>query len=126
MKITMARVLLACEAVGPLMRAKGMRAGTQLSLIRLWKRLNEARGEFLEAELKLAREYGTVKENGQIEFCDETNAAKYRLFRGELLQEEAEIETVHIGHDEAFWAAVTPEDMLRLEGLLTAECEEEV
>lgn len=118
MKITMNRVLAACEAMMPLMEATGLSMRAQLGLVRLWKRLGEERNLYVAAEQKLAREHGTIGDDGRVVFRDELDAGEFARRRTELLCEEVEIEPVEIPDEAALWAASTPKVMMQLEGLL--------
>lgn len=121
MKITMARVLLACDALWPLMEARGLSGGTQMQLVRLWSRLAGERDVFCAAELAVARSFGKLDEAGNVTFHDEDCAAEYHTRRGDLLREEAEIEPVTVRNDKALWEAMTPKALVQLEGLLNVE-----
>ena len=118
MKITMNRVIAACEAMIPLMRATGLSSAAQRGLCRLWRALGDARDCFVLGEAQLAEEYGTICDGGKLSFDSATNAAEYARRRAAMLCEACEIEPVRIPDEAALWAASTPMVMLRLEGLL--------
>lgn len=124
MQVTVKRVLGACEALWPLMEARGLSGSTQYAIMRLWARLAGERALFFTAELKLARECGTVDETGKISFPEEAAARDYLTRREEMLGEVVEIEPERVVGESGLWEALTPKALLALEGLF--EISEEV
>lgn len=121
MKISMARVLSACEALWGLMGCVGLRPAAQLAMLRLWKRLSEAREMYLQAETMLAKEYGQLGEDGKITFANAKDQAAFVERKKELLDETAEIKPEKVEGVPALWAAVTPKTLMALDGLLVLE-----
>lgn len=121
MQATMRQVMGACDALWPLMEARGLAGSTQYAVMRLWARLAGERAMYLAAELKLARECGTVDEAGNIAFTDERAAREYAVRREELLSEPVEIIPERVRGDAAVWEAMTPKALMQLEGLLVIE-----
>jgi hypothetical protein len=118
MKITMNRVILASDAMIPLMRAAGLSSAAQRGLCRLWQTLGDARDCFVLAETQLAEEYGTLGADRKLTFKQDSDAAEYSRRRAALLGEEVEITPIRIPDEPALWAASTPMVMLRLDGIL--------
>lgn len=121
MQVSMKRVLGACEALWPLMEAKGLSGATQYAVMRLWAQLGGERAMYFAAELKLARECGTVGEDGKITFTDAESARVYMERREELLGEFAEIKPAMVKSEDALWAVMTPKALGQLEGILMIE-----
>ncbi len=121
MKLTMSRVLIAMDAIRPLMEVRGLSAGAQMALVRLYRGLADERDIYCAAELNLARQCGEVSADGKISFADADAEARYAAGRRELLAQEAEIGVVGVPGERALWDAMTPQTLLQLEGILCIE-----
>ncbi len=118
MQVTMRRVLEACDALWPLMETRGLSGSVQYALMRLWARLAGERAMYLAAELKLARECGTLSEDGKISFESAEAAKEFAARRDELLGEEVAIAPERVKDEIGLWDALTPKALMQLDGLL--------
>jgi len=118
MQVTMKQVIGACEALWPLMVTRGLSGSTQYALMRLWARLAGERALYLAAELKLARECGTLDEAGKIAFASTEAAQEYAMRREELLCEEVAVAPERVKDEIGLWDAMTPKALMQLDGLL--------
>ncbi len=123
--MTVNRVLMALEVMPPLMRAKGLSAGEQIALVRLYRNLADERDAFCLAERNLVDAWGgEVDGEGKVKFPDATAAASFRKAQMELRGADVEIEGIKLRSTDALWAVMTPEILMNMEGILEIKEEE--
>lgn len=117
--MTVNRVLMAMEAMPPLMRAKGLSAASQMALVRLYRRLADERDAFCLAERNLVDAWGgEVGEEGKVTFPDASAAASFRREQMALRCAEVEIAGIELQSADALWAVMTPEILINMEGII--------
>lgn len=123
--MTVNRILMALEVMPPLMRAKGLSAGAQMALVKLYRRLADERDAFCLAERNLVDAWGgEVGEEGKVTFPDDSAAESFRREQMALRCAEVEIEGIELQSADALWAVMTPEILLNVEGIITIKEDE--
>ena len=117
--MTVNRILMALEVMPPLMRAKGLSAGAQMELVKLYRRLADERDAFCLAERNLVDAWGgAVDGEGKVTFPDASAAADFRREQMALRCAEVEIEGIELPGEDALWAVMTPEILINMEGII--------
>ena len=117
--MTVNRILMALEVMPPLMRAKGLSAGAQMALVKLYRRLADERDAFCLAERNLVDAWGgAVDGEGKVTFPDASAAKSFRREQMALRCAEVEIEGIELPGEDALWAVMTPEILINMEGII--------
>ena len=117
--MTVNRILMALEVMPPLMRAKGLSAGAQIALVKLYRRLADERDAFCLAERNLVDAWaGAVDGEGKVTFTDASAAESFRREQMALRCAEVEIDGIELQSADALWAVMTPEILINMEGII--------
>lgn len=123
--MTVNRILMALEVMPPLMRAKGLSAGAQMALVKLYRHLADERDAFCLAERNLVDAWGgAVDGEGKITFPDASSTAGFRREQVALRCAEVELEGIELQSADALWAVMTPEILINMEGIIEIKEEE--